>query len=251
MMKKETWKPVTISGLTGIMMGAASSFGVQELMAKDSSVEADATDVKATTVSDDLSFKDAFNTARAELGPGGVFAWRGNLYNTYTGDEWNAKTRQEQHDFANQVAPAVAVKDEEVQVVSQSASDTDIAANAKNTENLQTAGTEQKIPEEDKEEDDKQEASTEDYKDDVRVVGFGDVELADGRVVTVEELDYNGQRVAVVDLDKDGVPDVAIADLTGNNQPDEGEIIDLHTGDPLSFTNDAADNSDSFESFEV
>ena len=31
---------------------------------------------------DDMSFKDAFGRARAELGPDGTFIWRGNEYNT-------------------------------------------------------------------------------------------------------------------------------------------------------------------------
>jgi hypothetical protein len=74
--------------------------------------------------------------------------------------------------------------------------------------------------------------------DDVRVVGFGEVQLQNGRNVTVQELDYNGQRVAVIDLDQDGTADIAMSDLNHNRQMDEGEVIDLHTGEALSFTND-------------
>ena len=50
---------------------------------EDNSVES----LKTTVSSDDQSFSEAFNTARAELGPGGVFSWHGNLYNTYTAEE--------------------------------------------------------------------------------------------------------------------------------------------------------------------
>ena len=74
--------------------------------------------------------------------------------------------------------------------------------------------------------------------DDVRVIGYGDVNLADGRSVTVEELEINGQRVAVIDVDKDGVGDFAMSDLNHNNRPDEGEVIDRHTGEAISFSND-------------
>jgi hypothetical protein len=77
-----------------------------------------------------------------------------------------------------------------------------------------------------------------DDDDDVRVIGYGDIDLVDGRSVTVEELEINGQRVAVIDVDKDGVGDFAMSDLNHNQRADEGEVIDLHTGDAVSFHND-------------
>jgi hypothetical protein len=39
------------------------------------------------TVSDDMSFSEAFSAAREELGPGGVFAWQGQYYNTFYAEE--------------------------------------------------------------------------------------------------------------------------------------------------------------------
>ena len=74
--------------------------------------------------------------------------------------------------------------------------------------------------------------------DDVRVVGYGEVTLDNGRNVTVQEIDVNGQRVAVIDLDQDGEADIAMSDLNNNREMDDGEVIDLHTGETLSFTND-------------
>lgn len=38
---------------------------------------------------DDQSFSEAFTEARAELGPGHFFLWKGNLYGTYLKEEWN------------------------------------------------------------------------------------------------------------------------------------------------------------------
>lgn len=248
-MKKETWKPVTISGFTGILMGAASSYGVQKLMANEASADNLSDAVKTTAVNDDLSFKEAFEAARAEMGPGGVFTWRGNLYNTYTADEWNAKSHQEQQQFADEVAPQTDIA-EDVQIVAETSSVEEEA-------DVQLAS----IPSEDNTKVDNQtsanlntaneEVVANDSENDVRVVGFGDVELEDGRVITVEELDFNGQRVAVVDLDKDGIPDVAMSDLNHNNQADEGEVIDLHTGEALSFTNDTVDTNDDIPVFDA
>ena len=76
--------------------------------------------------------------------------------------------------------------------------------------------------------------------DDVRVIGYGDIDLANGNSVTVEELEVNGQRVAVIDVDKDGVGDIAMSDLNHNNRPDDGEVIDLHTGNSIIFEDQAS-----------
>ena len=75
-------------------------------------------------------------------------------------------------------------------------------------------------------------------EDDVRVVGYGEVTLDNGQNVTVQEMDINGQRVAVIDVDQDGEADYAMSDINHNRQMDEGEVIDLHTGETVSFTND-------------
>ena len=36
-------------------------------------------------------------------------------------------------------------------------------------------------------------------------------------------------------------PDFALSDSNQNRQYDEGEVIDLHTGEPVNFTNDNND----------
>lgn len=41
-------------------------------------------------VSDEMSFGSAFAAARSQVGPEGVFEWRGNYYSTYTKEEWDA-----------------------------------------------------------------------------------------------------------------------------------------------------------------
>lgn len=44
----------------------------------------------ATGVDDRLTFIEAFNTARAEVGPAGLFAWRDTYYSTFTDKEWES-----------------------------------------------------------------------------------------------------------------------------------------------------------------
>lgn len=53
----------------------------------------------AQGVSDDMSFTDAFDTARMEVGPGGVFEWHGYIYSTYTEEEWNNMSQAERDEY--------------------------------------------------------------------------------------------------------------------------------------------------------
>lgn len=214
---KQTWKQVSISGVTGILMGAGAMKAMQSMAAGESENNAEQAIAKADTQYDNMSFREAFDAARAELGAGGVFRWHGNIYNTYTAEEWNAKTAKEQDDFAEQVGAEISAEDV----------DTDVSIVSNNNVNTNESAVSEQAAE-----------TTENADDDVRVLGYGDVTLDNGRTVTVEELEVNGQRVAVIDVDQDGEADLAMTDLNNNQKMDEGEVIDLHTGEAVSFTND-------------
>ncbi len=58
----------------------------------------------ATGVSDDMSFGEAFASARSEVGAGGVFEWHGGLYGTYYADEWNHMSSAEKAEYGNHFA---------------------------------------------------------------------------------------------------------------------------------------------------
>ena len=65
----------------------------------------------ADDVNDDMSFADAYEAARAEVGAGGVFVWHGDVYSTYTSEEWDALTPVERTQYAqnfnwNELDPA-------------------------------------------------------------------------------------------------------------------------------------------------
>ena len=214
---KQTWKQVSISGVTGILMGAGAMKAMQSMAAGESENNAEQAIAEADTQYDNMSFREAFDTARAELGAGGVFRWHGNIYNTYTAEEWNAKTAKEQDDFAEQVGAEISAEDV----------DTDVSIVSNNNVNTNEPAVSEKAAE-----------TTENADDDVRILGRGDVTLDNGRTITVEELEVNGQRVAVIDVDRDGEADLAMTDMNHNQQMDEGEVIDLHTGEAVSFTND-------------
>lgn len=238
---KQTWKQVSISGVTGILMGAGAMKAMQPKAAGESENNVEqAETVETASKYDSLSFREAFDAARAEMGAGGVFRWHGNLYNTYTADEWNAMNADDQDEFAEQVVAEVSTEDTtdlaEIETEEEIATDadSDVAIVSDDTEDVNV------VVDDDSDADltETNDLATESEDDDVRVLGYGDVTLNNGQTVTVEELDINGQRVAVIDVDRDGEADYAISDLNHNRQMDEGEVIDLHTGEAVSFTND-------------
>lgn len=242
MKMKETWKPVTISGVSGILLGAGGVLGTQKLTAAtEEELIAETSDqIKETVMDDSLSFKHAFDGAREQLGPDGLFQWRGNIYSTCTADEWNAKTAEEKDLVAQQVQEMA--KNVEVET-------NDIAEDVQVSEEVQEVTDDVQISESFSSEDvavaavvadEDSQVETETDDDDVRVIGYGDIDLANGSSVTVEELEINGQRVAIIDVDQDGIGDIAMSDINHNNKADDGEVIDLHTGDALSFSDNAS-----------
>ena len=61
----------------------------------------------ATTVSDEVPFIEAFNTARAEVGPAGLFAWRGTFYSTFTDNEWDSVPEDQKEHWLEGAEPIV------------------------------------------------------------------------------------------------------------------------------------------------
>jgi len=53
----------------------------------------------ANGVNDNMSFSEAFGSARSEVGAGGVFYWHGNLYGTYYETEWNGMSEAQKDDY--------------------------------------------------------------------------------------------------------------------------------------------------------
>lgn len=273
MTAKETWKPVTIGGLTGILMGAGAIYGVQAMTSSSNDVASSADGgLKVATVSDSMSFNHAFEAARAQVGAGGVFTWRGHIFNTYTEAEWKAMSHEDKRLFAEQVKPEISAVDVNEHRLANADVDANVNPNANdnpnpnpNTSNdnddVQIAKDVTQPQDHDVEvqsarvnADNLQETTWNQLaqeENDVRIVGFKEIEIGRGRSITMEELDINGQRVAIIDVDKDGEPDLAMTDLNHNHQMDEGEVIDLHTGEPLSFTNDepAIDNVSDIDTF--
>ena len=101
--RKDTgWKRVTFGSIAGVMLGTAGAFGAAKLYEHLDQPDMDALTGEhqmAQNVTDDMTYEEAFNTARAEVGPGGMFTWNGHVYGTFTADEWAALPPDEQREY--------------------------------------------------------------------------------------------------------------------------------------------------------
>ena len=233
---KTGWKRVAIGGVSGVMIGSAAAYAATHFLGlshddgASSEENADAQDnhKMAQNVNDDMAFEDAFAAAREEVGPGGVFTWRGNVYGTFTTDEWEAMTPQEQMDYfasisgeepAEHLASAQPQPQPQVQevhhyhhtVVDQPAG----AATAQAAGNHQQ---DQFVP-------GSGAHSTDD--NDVHVVATTDVQQV-GQDTYAQGLNIDGH-AAVAIGDQQG-PDVVIVDINDNLQIDPNDVvIDLNS----------------------
>lgn len=142
--KEATWRKVVFGTSAGILLGGATSFAATKVMAagedgeqqgedsfqvvEDTNALSDGEVEIATGVSDDMSFGEAFATARAEVGSGGAFVWQGNVYSTFTAEEWDSMSAEEREEYnshfnwstqtAVETEVNVTEEPEEVEVVS-------------------------------------------------------------------------------------------------------------------------------------
>ncbi|MBQ9362584.1 MAG: hypothetical protein IJT97_04085 [Bacteroidaceae bacterium] len=221
--KSSRWQTVSIGGVAGIAMGAAGAYAmkddvpVEEVTEEANENTADAVDaevqdvtevphvgeVQMATVDQSLSFADAFDAARAGVGSGGVFVWHGQLYNTFTADEWANMSDAEKNEFADEAAPYVPQPTHQTQQV----------------QHTTTTTTEEETNETEEEE-------TSDMPE-VHFLGVSTGTSEDGQTVNIGHMTVEGVNVALVDVDNDQVFDVQWVDANQNMSVEEDEIQDI------------------------
>ena len=236
--KKEgsAWKLVTLGGVSGILMGAGLLYAGQAVAQNVNSEEKPEGNpeekpedvvapeqgetshtlengLKVASVSDDLSFGEAFQQARAEVGPGGVFHWHGGIYNTYSADEWNAMSVDQKHDFAEQVQPEI--RPDEISTPTDADTHVVVVHHVYHHEEAPTTTEVHQVTEvtetsEDVQIVDPQTAQNFEQGDDVHIVGYASVD---------------GHLAVGYDTTGDGQADVAIIDVDDNRELSDADVI--------------------------
>lgn len=164
-------------------------------------------DVKVAEVNDDMSFSEAFASARKQVGAGGVFEWRGKQYGTYYKTEWDSMSQAEKDRYAANVFGTSSSKSSTTPVQEQLQHD---------------------IPPENLADNTQSPVSDEDVKGEL--VGVQTVTDENGNPMTVVAAKINGHNSVFVDADVDGYVDVAAMDANADGVLDDNEVVTLAKG---------------------
>lgn len=218
------------TAVTGAAIGSGFPFiigkvkeTVNELQTEEATVEETTTSVEwadsnisvASNINDEMSFSEAFAAARSEVGAGGAFEWRGNVYGTYYAEEWNNMTPAEKSDFNNHFSwnnidsssvngathTEVASNNDDIEIVSVDHDQT--SANAGGASTVEVVSAEPEI----------------------EVLGVVH-DMSTGS--NIGGMSVDGQDVFLIDVDGDLEFDLMASDLNRNNVVDEGEVVDIH-----------------------
>mgnify|MGYP006968326895 CR=1 FL=1 len=164
-------------------------------------------DVKVAEVNDEMSFSEAFASARKQVGAGGVFEWRGKQYGTYYKTEWDSMSQAEKDRYAANVFGTSSSK----------------SSSTPEQERLQ-----HDIPSENLADNSQSSVSGEDIKGEL--VGVQTVTDENGNPMTIVAAKINGHNSMFVDADVDGYVDVAIMDKNDNEEVELDEIVQISKG---------------------
>ena len=232
-----------VAGVAGVAAAGVASGVVFTSMASgddaDQTTQADAAhaahtavpagDVKVAEVSDDMSFDEAFASARKQVGAGGVFEWRGKLYGTYYKNEWDAMSQADKDQYAANVfgTPQAKVHNDNSQEQPQKdmAEDTDAEQNP----NVQKVSDQT-----DNQQDMAEVGSGEDGKYNIQqVYGATTVTDDDGNPMTMVEAKVNGHNAILCDINQDDKIDSMAIDANDDGQITQDEIIPVPQGSVL------------------
>lgn len=276
------WKHAAVGAASGILIGGvgtvvmANTHAEGSASGKDTLQHPEWVDGKvdvATSVDEDMSFGEAFDAARAEVGAGGAFEWHGQIYSTYTEDEWNNMTDGERAEYGSHFSWN-NIDHSSDNVAQHSATEHNPTAEMHNTTGQHATTAQQHT-------DNGPGNQTAANDDDIKVISVTHQEtpteqsLAQGNgqyvsnevdaqpagneeieilgVVHNDELGANtalmkvdGQDVILIDVDNDLTFDYIGADTNGNGQLEQNELQNIQgqhltVNDLGGFTNPAGD----------
>lgn len=223
------WKNVMIGGVPGILIGSLGTGVATSAFAQtNEDPVSELSPLPIAEINDDMSFGEAFAAARAQVGPGGVFEWRGNVYNTYNADEWNAMSPEDRAEFADRLSETPIEIEVEDNVTDNGGSNETVIQAEPATDN-------------------NQEHEAEIVGEvDMQVEEVGVVVMEDGSEVILATGQMDGHFMVLTDVDSDGAIDAMAVDYNDNGEVDQNEMIDdadLTVGDVLLLAeNNIADN---------
>lgn len=163
--------------------------------------------VRIAQVNDEASFSQAFADARAQVGPGGAFEWRGHVYSTYYEEEWNNMSAEERANYQSKIDYETVAGEPTPNKPTASAS-----VETTNAEPAMAANTEM--------------VDEQSQQGGIKVLGVEAVVDPQGNPMTVAAIEIDNDQALLVDVDNNGMMDVIMVDENHDGQISENEIYD-------------------------
>jgi hypothetical protein len=193
----------------------------------------------ATRLTDEMTFTEAFSTARGELGPGGFFEWKGATYNTYYKEEWDHLGEERQEEFYSNLQESADYHTATIvnnQPLTESVNDLE-EGSISNTQ-VETSNESKPDPEAPPEKPEIQSYADNNHKEDSVVkptalkVDTNNDGIPDAIVYDINDDDYAD--VILIDANQDGTPEY-LYDSDGDQDID---IMVLDTDNDGDFTDE-------------
>ena len=224
--KKSIWKKVAVGAGSGILLGSVATLlsasaplghaDGENAEEEGSETHPEWTDGEvpvASSVSDDMSFSEAFTAARTEVGSGGVFEWHGNIYSTFTEDEWNGMTAEQRDEYGSHFSWH-----------SDNSSTETASSNHSSTSSHSAHATDEVEVSEVTQASHTEEVAVVDVDPEVEVLGVVHDEESGANIAG---LAVDGQEVVLIDVNGDETFDVMGADVNGDQQLTQNEMVDI------------------------
>ena len=178
--------------------------------------------VRIAQVNDDASFSQAFADARAQVGPGGAFEWRGHVYSTYYEEEWNNMSAEERANYQSKIdyetvagepTPSKPIASTSTEEVSEVKPEVETASTETNNAESAIAANTEMVDEQSQ-------------QGGIKVLGVEAVVDTQGNPMTVATIEMDNDQALLVDVDNNGIMDVIMVDENHDGQISENEIYD-------------------------
>lgn len=247
--KKSVWKIVAVGTGSGLLLGSSATLlsapvdhidGGNVVVGEEEENEThpewtDGEISVATSVNDDMSFSEAFAAARTEVGSGGAFEWRGNIYGTFTADEWNGMTAEQKEEYGshfswNKVNSSTETASSSHSSTTSQTADTSDEVEVVTTENSGPTNQSHEVTNDEVEVAEitqtgtAEDGATVEVDPEVEVLGFVHDEESGANIGGML---VDGQEVVLVDVDGDEIIDVMGVDYNGDHQITQDEFVDI------------------------
>lgn len=201
----------------GVLVGGGAAYAVSSMAGHGGAnhQEGEQEEMQVIDEGSDKSFDEAFNDARAHLGPGGAFRWNGGLYSTYTESEWNSMSEAERAEYGHH-AQEIASGTERIASTYEETHTSHIESPTAHAHHVvDPKPTPEPEPHPTPEPDSGLKIESEEVME------------VEGRYIIRATGTYNGRSAMLYDLDGDGKYDGLIVDNDGNGFDDKDPVYDL------------------------